>query len=88
MAYKIDWSTFIAIVSLLISAITLYMAHLRGPIIELAVPDKVYPCHELRETERNIWMLTAISFYLTSTSIVTTALRKRSPFAFTASAQM
>jgi hypothetical protein len=49
-----DWSLRIAFGSLLLSVITLYLAHLRGPNINIAVPDHIYPIHGLiTQTMRN-----------------------------------
>jgi len=48
----IDWTiSVLALLSLVISITTLYLAHLRGPNISLATPGKeVYPCHGLTTT--------------------------------------
>jgi hypothetical protein len=44
---KIDWSLMIAIISLVLSVLTLYFAHLRGPNISVAIPNDVYSLHGL-----------------------------------------
>jgi len=45
---KLDWAIpIISGLSLLLSLITLYIAHLRGPSISIALPDRIYPCHGL-----------------------------------------
>lgn len=47
----IDWTiSVLALLSLVISVTTLYLAHLRGPNISLAAPGKIYPCHGLTTT--------------------------------------
>jgi len=49
MPNSIDWTAAIALVSLVVSVVTLYVAHLRGPNINLAMPGKkTYPCQGLR----------------------------------------
>ena len=46
MPIVIDWTIpVVAFVSLTISLMTLYLAHLRGPSVSLATSGKVYPCH-------------------------------------------
>jgi hypothetical protein len=48
MPIVMDWTVpFVAGLSLFVSLLTLYLAHLRGPNINLAVPGKVYPCHKV-----------------------------------------
>jgi hypothetical protein len=44
---KIDWSLMIAVISLVLTVLTLYFAHLRGPSISVAIPNDVYPLHGL-----------------------------------------
>ena len=43
-----DFTVVLALASLVVSFLTLYLAHLRGPDINLAVPGKLYYCHGLK----------------------------------------
>ena len=50
MKIVVDWTVpIMALLSLFISVLTLYLAHLRGPVISLVIPGEPYPIAKTRD---------------------------------------
>ncbi len=68
---KLDLAVVIALASFIVSVMTLYVAHLKGANINLAVPGKVYPCHGIQtQTLRHLPKDDSVGHYVLKSNLL------------------
>lgn len=65
----IDWTILISIASLILSILSIYLAHIRGPQITLVIPKKLHPITNTRNEKSTFHHVIVVKFLIANTGI-------------------